>query len=216
MKYCECYCKNCLSSKGYDWVGCENCDTTYCKNCPYLPRPCGDEDEMNETIKMLIKTAKSKHFRGKPTNRKMFNYGTKYYDDTIPHIKEIPQNLKDYFHIPDIYDNCFVNVYKNNDLIGIHKDKTENMNTNYDIISVSIGIEKDEDDDFYIKLGKNIKLGWMEIDNKKIDIYNKVKLNIKYESPHRAKTKIKDDIFYRLNFTFRVSANTTSPQPKSI
>ena len=148
-KYCECYCKNCCSSKGYDWIGCENCDTIYCKTCPYFPRPCGDEDEMNETITMLIKTAKPKYFRGKPTNRKMFNYGTKYYDDNIPHIKEIPQNLKDYFHIPDIYDNCFVNVYKNNDLIGIHKDKTENMNTNYDIISVSLGIEKDDDDFLY-------------------------------------------------------------------
>ena len=88
----------------------------------------------------------------------------------------------------------------------MHKDKIENMNTNYDVISVSLGITKDDDDDTcYIAFSKKVNLGWMEINGSKINIYNKIKININYDSPHRAKTKLKDDLLYRINFTFRVS-----------
>ena len=204
-KYCACYCKFCESNKGYNWIGCENCDTIYCQTCNLDPRPGSCDIEMHETITMLINNSKSKIFRGVETNRRMFNYGTQFYDKKIPSIDHVPQNLKDYFHIDDIYNNCFVNVYKNNDLIGLHKDKIKNINTDYDIISVSVGIEKDEDNNYYILYDKRIKLGWMEIDKKKISINNRVKININYNSPHRAKTKLSDEILYRINFTFRVS-----------
>jgi len=159
--------------------------------------------KMEDIVKMLIKESKPKMFRGKPTNRRMFNFGKEYYDKNIPSKEEIPNEVKQYFNIPNYYDNCFINVYKNNDLIGLHKDKTGNMNVNEKIISVSIGINKDG----LIINDENIKLGWMEINKKKIDIYNKKKIELSYEDPHRAKTKLKDNILYRLNFTFRVSIN---------
>lgn len=156
---------------------------------------------MQQIIDMLIIKSKPKLFRGKPTNRKMFNFGTKYYDDSIPYYDVVPMALKDYFDIDNKYNNCFVNVYKNNDLIGIHKDKIENMDTTQNIISVSIGVDKNG----IIQDIKDLKLGWMEINNKKVNIYNKTKIYLDYDSPHRAKTKISDDILYRINFTFRVS-----------
>jgi len=160
-------------------------------------------NEIQKIVDMLIKESKPKMFRGKPTNRKMFNFGSEYYDNKIPSEKKVPDELKKYFDIPKEYNNCFVNVYKNNDLIGLHKDKKGNMNINKKIISVNIGLNKDN----IIETDKNLKLGWMEINKKKIDIYNKKKIFLDYETPHRAKTKIKDNIQYRINFTFRVSQN---------
>mgnify|MGYP003112446701 CR=1 FL=1 len=165
---------------------------------------------MEDIVKMLIKESKPKMFRGKPTNRRMFNFGKEYYDKNIPSKEEIPNEVKQYFNIPNYYDNCFINVYKNDDLIGLHKDKIGNMNVNKKIISVSIGINKDG----LIINDENIKLGWMEINKKKIDIYNKKKIELSYEDPHRAKTKLKDNILYRLNFTFRVSINYKEDEKK--
>ena len=159
--------------------------------------------KIQKIVDMLIKESKPKMFRGKPTNRRMFNFGNEYYDSKIPSQKKVPIELKKYFNIPQEYNNCFVNVYKNNDLIGLHKDKKGNMNINKKIISISIGLNKDN----IIETDKNLKLGWMEIDKKKIDIYNNKKIFLDYETPHRAKTKIKDNIQYRINFTFRVSKN---------
>lgn len=33
IKRCECFCDNCKSRRDENWIGCEECDTIYCKWC---------------------------------------------------------------------------------------------------------------------------------------------------------------------------------------
>jgi|TARA_B110000858_G_scaffold128528_1_gene146149 hypothetical protein len=156
---------------------------------------------MNNIVNELINTAKPKMFRGKPTNRKMLNMGVKYYDtNEIPYLKNIDPLIKKYFNIPDEYDNLFINVYEHNHSIGNHCDKDFGMDTTKNIISVSLGINNNHE----IITG-NQKIGWMKINDNKIDIINNKKIEFDYTTPHSAKTLIKKDLKYRVNFTFRAS-----------
>ena len=157
---------------------------------------------MNNIVNELINAAKPKMFRGKPTNRKMLNIGVKYYDtNEIPYLETIDPLIKQYFNIPDEYDNLFINVYEHNHAIGNHCDKDFGMDTTKDIISISLGINNNDE----IITG-NVKLGWMKINDNKIDIINNKKIEFDYTTPHEAKTLIKKtNLKYRVNFTFRAS-----------
>ena len=107
-----------------------------------------------------------------------------------------------YFDIPDEYDNVFVNVYEHNGAIGSHCDKTYGMDLKKKIISVSIGIDNNNQD-----ITEEKKLGWMKMGRYKIDIINNKKIEFWYDCEHSAKTLLqkKDNLKYRVNFTFRAS-----------
>jgi len=156
-----------------------------------------------ELINIIIENAEPVVYRGKPTNRKLFLLGEKYFDTNIPNIEKVPKRIKKYFKIPKNYDTCLVNVYEHGNKIGMHTDKKKYVNINYNILSVSIGINNEGG----IITDDTLKLGWMEINGKKIDIINNKIITLDYESPHRAVTRITKNMKYRINFTFRVSNN---------
>ena len=159
------------------------------------------KQSFKELINIIIENAVPVVYRGKPTNRKMFLLGKKYFDNNIPNIEKVPKRIKKYFKIPKNYDTCLVNVYEHGHKIGMHTDKKKYVNINYNILSVSIGINNEGD----IITDDKLKLGWMEINGKKIDIINNKIITLDYDSPHRAVTRITKNIKYRINFTFRVS-----------
>ena len=158
---------------------------------------------MNNIVEKLINNSVPKKFRGKPTNRKMYSYGPLYYDKELPNEKTIPKIIKTYFDIDNSYNECFVNVYKHNDLIGEHTDKSQGMDITKNIISISLGIDNNNN---IIK--ENKKIGWMKLHNNKVDIINNKKIELDYNTPHSAKTILKDNLKYRINFTFRSSTIT--------
>jgi hypothetical protein len=157
---------------------------------------------INKIVNQLIEISEPKSFRGKLTNRKMLNMGVKYYDSEIPYVEHIPIELKQYFDISDEYDNVFVNVYEHNGAIGSHIDKTYGMDLKSKIISISIGIDNNNQ-----VITEEKKLGWMKMGRYKIDIINNKKIEFWYDCEHSAKTLLqkKDNLKYRVNFTFRAS-----------
>ena len=162
----------------------------------------GEMNEMNVIVNNLINFAKPKVFRGKETNRRMINLGSKYYDTThLPYISTIDPLIKKYFDIDDEYDNCFINIYEHTHSIGRHCDKDFGMDRGKDIISVSIGVKNNK-----IVKNNDITLGWMKINDVKVTIHNNQKFRFDYNTPHEAKTLIKSqNVDYRINFTFRAS-----------
>ena len=162
---------------------------------------------INKIVNELIEISEPKLFRGKLTNRKMLNMGSKYYDLEIPYLENIPIELKQYFDISDEYDNVFVNVYEHNGAIGFHCDKTYGMDLKSKIISISIGIDNNNE-----VITEDKKLGWMKMDGNKIDIINNKKIEFWYDCEHSAKTLLqkKDNLKYRVNFTFRASKKLTT------